>query len=466
MSIHTIGDSHSHTGWSGIVSHHLGPKLCYSFGRDKLAFCDIRNMNIKDEDTVVFSFGEIDCRCHIHKYITETKTYEEIINDIVYNYFESIKLNIITSGIKLKNVCVYNIVPPIQKHNTPECPSQPFLGTDEERKLYVLYFNKKLKEKCLENNYIFFDIYNKYIDENGFLRKDLSDGKVHVGNGVHITNFINENLISSNKKLHLFSYGTDKSRMELLEKTARIKNIPIRIIYEPQSEFKGYVNKIFKIKEVISNIPPNDLVCFMDAYDVLCFASSEQEIMDKFHFYDCDLLMGAELNSYPYGYDDKYPETSHSTNYKYINSGGFIGYQSAIMELYNWKSEDEIIHICSDGGDQTYFIQYYLEHYNSVLNHKRCKMDYQPLVFQNMFLASWYDFIIQNGRLYNTVLKTYPCFIHFNGESWKIDNNENIMNVFVDNLEKSSVNTQEIFNFNAYHKCTWPNGTILSQLRN
>ena len=195
MPIHTIGDSHSYNGWCGIINHHLGPRLCYSFGRDKLNFCNIRNLNIKDGDTVVFCLGEIDCRCHIHNHINETNTYENIINIIVDNYFEAIRLNITTSQLKLKNICVYNVVPAIQKHNTHENPEYPFLGSDEERKNYVLYFNKKLKEKCVENNYIFFDIYDKYIDDNGFLSKDLSDGSVHISNGVYITNFINENNI-------------------------------------------------------------------------------------------------------------------------------------------------------------------------------------------------------------------------------------------------------------------------------
>jgi hypothetical protein len=197
MPIHTFGDSHSHpnSGWSGIINHHLGARLCYSFGRDKLNFCDIRNFNIKDGDTIIFCLGEIDCRCHINKHINETTTYEDAINNIVENYFEAIKLNIITSQLKLKNVCVYNIVPHIQKYNTNENPGQPFLGSDEERKNYVLYFNKKIKEKYNENNYIFFDIYDKYIDENGFLRKDLSDGNVHIRDGVYINNFINENNI-------------------------------------------------------------------------------------------------------------------------------------------------------------------------------------------------------------------------------------------------------------------------------
>ena len=195
MSIHTIGDSHSFNGWTGIIYHHLGPVLCYSFGKEKLNRCDIRKFDIKDGDTIVFCLGEIDCRCHIHKHITETAAYQDIINNIIDNYFEAIELNITISQIKLKNVCVYNVVPPIQTYNTQENPEYPFLGTDEERKEYSLYFNKKLKEKCIQKKYIFFDVYNSYIDENGFLRKDLSDDTVHIRNGVYITNFINENNI-------------------------------------------------------------------------------------------------------------------------------------------------------------------------------------------------------------------------------------------------------------------------------
>ena len=192
MSIHTIGDSHSFSGWSGIINHCVGPLLCYSFGKEKLNRCDIRNFNIKDGDTIVFCLGEIDCRCHIHKHITDTITYQDIINDIVDNYIEAIDLNVITSQLKLKNICVYNVVPPIQRYNTWENPEYPYLGTDEERKNYVLYFNERLKAKCMEKDYKFFDIYHNYIDENGFLRKDLSDDNVHIRNGDHISNFIKE----------------------------------------------------------------------------------------------------------------------------------------------------------------------------------------------------------------------------------------------------------------------------------
>ena len=194
MSFHTIGDSHSFHGWTDIINHYIGAVLCYSFGKEKLNRCNISNFNIQDGDTICFCFGEIDCRCHIHKHITYTKTYKDIIDDIVHNYFEAIELNVKSIlPIKLKNICVYNVVPPIQKYNTIENPSFPYLGTDEERKQYTLYFNSKLKEKCKEKNYIYFDIYNYYTDDNGYLRKDLSDRIVHINNGIYIKKFIEEN---------------------------------------------------------------------------------------------------------------------------------------------------------------------------------------------------------------------------------------------------------------------------------
>ena len=79
-------------------------------------------------------------------------------------------------------------------HNTAENPRFPYLGTDNERKMYVLYFNEKLKQKCIEYNFLFFDIYNNYIDSNGFLNKSLSDGNVHIRDGVYLKEFIEHNL--------------------------------------------------------------------------------------------------------------------------------------------------------------------------------------------------------------------------------------------------------------------------------
>lgn len=127
---------------------------------------------------VIFCFGEIDCRNHVHKHITINNNYENIIDNLVVSYFNSI-----TENFKLfKNlkVCVYNVVPPSRGFNLDNSHPYPFLGSDEERKTYTLYMNKKIKELCVIHNYYYFDIYDNSCDEYGFLHKNLSDGIVHL----------------------------------------------------------------------------------------------------------------------------------------------------------------------------------------------------------------------------------------------------------------------------------------------
>ncbi len=192
MTIHTFGDSHAHFGFHmipGVTVHHLGAILCYSVGRDGIS---IENQGVQNGDTVIFCFGEIDARCHIHKHISESQTYQIIIDTLVEKYFARIATAV--SVFENLNVAVYNVVPPIRKTAANENENFPFVGTDEERKSYVQYFNAALRKKCVEYNYVFFDVYEKYADDQGFLNIDLSDGSVHINVPVHICEFIQQKL--------------------------------------------------------------------------------------------------------------------------------------------------------------------------------------------------------------------------------------------------------------------------------
>lgn len=192
--IHTFGDSHSLAGWNAventIVHGPTGPDLCYSFGRERLKRLDIAKYNIQEGDTVCFCFGEIDCRCHIYKYITAEKSYKDIIDPIVKNYFEAIHENV--CRYKNLTVFVYNVVPPVRKDRIKENVNFPFRGSDDERKSFVTYFNEQLKIYCVKYGYIFIDIYKYYTDEGGFLIYKLSDGAVHISDGRFIKSFLDE----------------------------------------------------------------------------------------------------------------------------------------------------------------------------------------------------------------------------------------------------------------------------------
>lgn len=203
---HTFGDSHCKFGFEKIDNikiHWLHGKLCYSFGRDKLNLLNIKSSeyNVNEGDFVLFSFGEIDCRAQIYKYVNDDHPYQEIIDNLVESYFEAIKenVNMFTNITTL----VYNIIPPtnVLLHVTEEQvikhiyikekdDSIPWKGTNDDRKKYHLYFNIKLKEKCFENGYIFFDVYDKYCDDNGFLLRNYCDGNIHIDDPIFLNQFI------------------------------------------------------------------------------------------------------------------------------------------------------------------------------------------------------------------------------------------------------------------------------------
>jgi len=190
MTIHTFGDSHVSNAWQSMlnvkINYHIGPRLCYSIVNESL---NIQNFGVVENDIVVFSFGEIDCRCHVHKHITESKTYQMIIDSLVNRYIEFIKKEV--SGFKNIHPCLYPLPPPVDSSNTPEDKDYPFRGTNEERKLYYLYFNKQAKAACESTNITYIDVYDKYADSNGFLNKSLSDGLIHIRNPIFIKEFMN-----------------------------------------------------------------------------------------------------------------------------------------------------------------------------------------------------------------------------------------------------------------------------------
>lgn len=187
MVIHTFGDSHSKNGFQnieGIAIHHLGSKLCYSVGRDGI---DLSQYKIHEFDTLIFCFGEIDCRCHVKKHISATKTYQSIIDEMLLAYFQQIKLATEARNVR---VCIYNVVPPSKKEDLRLILSMVTKGTDDERKSYVLYFNDRQKALCKKYGFLYFDVYDKYVNEEGFINRQLSDDNVHVRSETHLRDFI------------------------------------------------------------------------------------------------------------------------------------------------------------------------------------------------------------------------------------------------------------------------------------
>jgi len=247
--------------------------------------------------------------------------------------------------------------------------------------------------------------------------------------------------------LHIFTFATDIMKATYLNQTSKFHGVSINYILA--KTWTGYVDKIKYMKKAIADISPEDIVCFIDAYDVLVNAS-EADIMHQFKSYNCDLLIGAELNCYPENYKQQFDDLKSSSLYKYINSGGYIGYNNAIKEMLFWKNEDDLKLICNKGTDQAYVIEYYLEN-----TAKSIQLDIQCRFIQNMYWYDWKEFVITNGQFYNTIMESFPCFIHFNGGSFYTSTRNNIMPIVTAQKEESK-NTNKILTLNNYIQITPP----------
>ena len=190
--IHTVGDSHSRFGWSsidGVVVHHVGPKLLYTFSKNYKELLDINNFGLQDGDSLVFCFGEIDCRNHIHTH-SKKIGYEKIISNLVKRYVNAIKdLTVDFENIK---IAIYMIPPPASKRHgiVPQHHLFPERGTEQERLTYVKFMNLQFQKACEENGFLFVDVYDDYSDEDGFIIRSLADedSYIHIGEPSYLEN--------------------------------------------------------------------------------------------------------------------------------------------------------------------------------------------------------------------------------------------------------------------------------------
>ena len=246
----------------------------------------------------------------------------------------------------------------------------------------------------------------------------------------------------NSNNLHIVTYSNKEDKLEFLKKSEKLFTTDVDYIIK--KNWGGFVTKLLELKEKINSFNDTDIVLFIDAFDVL-INSDKSEIISKFLSYDCDFLVSAELNCYPGEYKAKMDIISPNEKNIYVNAGGYMGYVKNIKSFLEWKPVDQMKGICGNGGDQTYLMQYFIENHNKI----NVKLDKKSLIFQNMHLISWKEIEFNEGRVYNKILKTYPCFIHFNGGVWQTKEKKNIMPVFIELLIKSKQD-KKTYNLDKY----------------
>jgi hypothetical protein len=183
--IFVIGDSHSmeFEGIPNCILKFLGSVTMHRIGRDRLNFDDLSKFMfapkmpcLRDDDAVVFAFGQIDVTHHIFKQIeTKHRDLDEVIRSLVLSYLNAIYFALIQHPRVLK--IVFSITPATDRKMNPQ---NPYWGTLEDRIKATRALNRLLQLSCPLFGIEFLDVHDDYADENGVLRLELSDGGGHI----------------------------------------------------------------------------------------------------------------------------------------------------------------------------------------------------------------------------------------------------------------------------------------------
>jgi len=151
------------------------------------------------------------------------------------------------------------------------------------------------------------------------------------------------------------------------------------------------------------------ILMFTDSYDVVLTAG-KSEILNKFKKFDANVVISSEDFIWPdRSLASRYPELEED-GYRYLCSGGIIGYAPVLYEIISLKAVNHT------DDDQLYYTHIFLDNREAY----NIKLDRQAKLFQNLNGAREHvEVMFEGDNVYvtNTRFKTQPIVLHGNGPS-------------------------------------------------
>jgi hypothetical protein len=237
--IYLYGDSHARSSFKGITSPHEcraeSSVTMYRIGRDK-SIVNWKPCN--PDDTVILAYGEVDCRAHIGKQVDLGRTEDEVIQELTNAYIDTVR------SVARCHVIIVAVIPPTT--NAEYCRENPdggfpFVSSDVDRVRYTRKVNETLKSLCRQNKFVFFTPYDPYTREDGCLRRELSDGNVHIGNTAHILSHLRPAFI-------IPVYPNDYGRLTWLQNLPQLREFDIILVLTYRSDLQTlYVSNVTSV---------------------------------------------------------------------------------------------------------------------------------------------------------------------------------------------------------------------------
>ena len=163
----------------------LGPILAYNFYEHHLhkiyEFMNDYPHYFNNNSYITLCVGEIDCRVHLPKYISNERSLENVVEECIDRYHRAIqdlvnnkkKVVIIGSLPSMSDDSIRRLMPLAeQKYNVA--------GTSEMRNKITRYWDQYHEFICRSNDIPFVSIYDSLVDECGKTKEDFFVDFIHL----------------------------------------------------------------------------------------------------------------------------------------------------------------------------------------------------------------------------------------------------------------------------------------------
>lgn len=210
-------------------------------------------------------------------------------------------------------------------------------------------------------------------------------------------------------ELHIVTVATEsKYYFPYLVKSCRKNGKELEILGMGE-KWEGFNWKFKKMIEYLKKLPPHDIVCFIDGYDVICTRDTNElktAFIDMQQKYNCKIIAGNDkvqsylVQLFQYIFFGK-------CNNESLNSGTYIGYVNDLLEIVTKIYE---LNPLNDADDQVLMTKY------CVANPQDIHIDVDSELFLTICdSCNELDNHVQINKqtlLYNN---RQPFFIHANG---------------------------------------------------
>ena len=212
------------------------------------------------------------------------------------------------------------------------------------------------------------------------------------------------------KNMTILSFATDPNHCMLKLLTAS-SPYPIEVLGK-NKKWRFPRDKLEAVKQYLSkkNLRnSNKIIMFVDGYDTF-FVPGNQDVIKKFHTFHKPVVISAEMGCWPFHTPacinkTLYPKSP--TPFRYLNSGTYIGYASAIYKMLK-----EVLGEHPQQKDDQYMLHdYFIKHPD------RVALDYHQEIFSLLYetrLSNYY-YNDKTGFISNLITHSTPVVFHGNG---------------------------------------------------